>query len=105
MNYQKMVKQMQQLQRDMQKAQDELAQEKVEASVGGGMVTVVASGKLEILEVKIEPDAVDKNEVEMLQDMVLAGVNEALRKAQELTEQKLGGLAGGLSGLNIPGLT
>lgn len=104
MNYGKMMKQMQQLQKDMAKAQDELADETVEASVGGGGVTVVANGKLELTEVRISPDVVDKDDVEMLQDLVLTAVNEALRQAQETAAKKMSGLTGGLSGLNIPGL-
>ena len=103
-NFNKMLKQVQQMQTDMAKAQDELKDEVVEASAGGGMVTVKVSGDLEIKEIRIDPEAVDPEDVELLQDMVLAAVNEALRSAQELAESKLGGIAGGLGGLGLPGL-
>jgi len=100
-NYQKMLKQVQKMQADMAKIQEDLANEVVEASAGGGMVTVQVSGALEIKGVKIDPAAVDPNDVEMLEDMVLAAANEALRSAQELANRRLGGLT---AGLNIPGL-
>lgn len=101
MNYGKMMKQVQEMQKQMAKAQEELADEVVEASAGGGMVTVKVSGDLKIQEIKIDPGAVDPDDAEMLEDMVMAAVNEALRSAQELASNKLGGLTGGL---NIPGL-
>jgi nucleoid-associated protein EbfC len=104
MDMNKMVQQVQQMQEQMAKAQDELAKEIVEASVGGGMVTVKANGAGEILEVKISPDAIDPDDAESLEDLVLAGVNEALRNANELTQSKLGGAMGGLGGLGLPGL-
>jgi len=97
----KMLKQVQQMQKQMMAAQEELAHEIVEASAGGGMVTVKANGKQEVLEIKIDKEAVDPSEVEMLEDMVLAAVREALSKSSELAQQKLGGLTGGL---NIPGM-
>jgi nucleoid-associated protein EbfC len=105
-NLNKMMKQVQQMQADMAKAQEQLKEEVVEASAGGGMVTVRVSGDLEIKEIKIDPDAVDPEDVELLQDMVLAATNEALRSAQELANRKLGGLTGGLDlgGLGLPGL-
>ena len=109
MDVNKMMKQVQKMQADMAKAQEELAAEVVEASVGGGMVTVKCSGALEILEIAIQPAAVDPDDVEMLQDMVLAAVNEALRSAQALADQKMGsamgpmGGMGGLGGLGLPG--
>ncbi|HYB22593.1 MAG TPA: YbaB/EbfC family nucleoid-associated protein [Solirubrobacteraceae bacterium] len=100
---------MQKMQRDMEAAQEELRNEVVEASTGGGMVTVKVSGDLQVREVRIDPAAVDPQDVEILQDMVLACVNEALRMAQELAERKLGGATGGLDlgglgGLGLPGL-
>ncbi len=101
MNMGKMMKQVQQMQKQMAKAQAELAQEEVEASAGGGMVTVKVTGDLRIVSIKIDPQAIDPGDVEMLEDMVLAAANEALRSAQELASQKLGGLTGGL---NIPGI-
>jgi DNA-binding YbaB/EbfC family protein len=105
-NFNKMLKQVQQMQADMAKAQAELKDEVVEASAGGGMVTVKVSGDLEVKEIRIDPDAVDPEDVDLLQDMVLAATNEALRSAQELANRKLGGLTGGLDlgGLGMPGL-
>ena len=103
-NFNKMMKQVQQMQAEMAKAQDQLKDEVVEASAGGGMVTVRISGDLELREIKIDPEAVDPEDVELLQDMVLAATNEAIRSAQELANRKLGGLTGGLGDLGIPGL-
>lgn len=103
-NLNKMLKQVQQMQADMMKAQEQLKDEVVEASAGGGMVTVKISGDLELREIKIAPEAVDPEDVELLQDMVLAAVNEAIRSAQELANRKLGGLSGGLGDLGLPGL-
>lgn len=100
-DYQKMMKQVQKMQADMVKAQEALASETVEASAGGGMVTVQATGALEISSIKIDPTAVDPEDVEMLEDMILAAANEALRSAQELANSKMSGIT---SGLNIPGL-
>jgi DNA-binding YbaB/EbfC family protein len=104
MDMNKMLQQVQQMQADMVKAQEELANERVEASVGGGMVTVTASGSGEIVGVKISPEAIDPDDPETLEDLVLAGVNEALRNAQDLAQSKLGGVAGDLKGLGLPGL-
>jgi DNA-binding YbaB/EbfC family protein len=104
MDMNKMLQQVQQMQADMVKAQEELANERVEASVGGGMVTVTASGSGEIVGVKISPEAIDPEDPETLEDLVLAGVNEALRNAQDLAQSKLGGVAGDLKGLGLPGL-
>ena len=83
-NMNAMLKQVQKMQADMAKAQEELKNEVVEASSGGGMVTVKVSGDLEVREVRIDPEAVDPDDVELLQDMVLAAVNEGVRAAQEL---------------------
>ena len=103
--YQKMMKQVQEMQKKMAKAQEELANETVQASAGGGMVTVVdAPGSLEVREVTIKPEAVDPDDVEMLQDLVTAATNEALRAAQDLASTKLGGATGGLDLPNIPGM-
>lgn len=101
-NYQKMMKQVQKMQTDMAKAQEDLAHEEVEASAGGGMVVVRVTGALEVASVKIDPAALDPDDVEMLEDMVIAATNEALRQAQDLQAKRLGGLT---AGLNIPGLT
>ena len=100
----KMLQQVQQMQAQMAQAQEELAKEMVEASAGGGMVTVKATGALEITEIKIAPEAIDPDDPELLADMVLAAVNEALRSAQSLAESKLGSAMGGLKGLGLPGL-
>ena len=103
MDVNKMMQQVQQLQAQMEKAQEELANETVEASAGGGMVTVKATGALQITEIKISPEAIDPDDPEMLADMVLAAVNEALRSAQSLEQSKLGGMAGlgDLGGLGL----
>jgi hypothetical protein len=98
-NMQQMMQQVQKMQKDMADAQEQLKSETVEASAGGGMVTVRMSGDLEVREVRIDPAAVDPEDVEILNDMVLAAVNEALRAAQELASAKLGGIAGDLGGL------
>jgi DNA-binding YbaB/EbfC family protein len=110
MDMNKMLKQVAEMQQQMAKAQEELASETVEASAGGGMVTVKATGTLEIVEVKIAPEAIDPDDPEMLADLVVAAVNEAIRSAQGLAEAKLGsamgglGGPGGLGGLGLPGL-
>lgn len=104
MDFEKLLQQAQQMQEQMAKAQAELADEIVEASAGGGMVTVKATGALEITEIRISPEAIDSDDPELLADMVLAAVNEALRAAQNLVESKLGGAMGGLRGLGLPGL-
>jgi nucleoid-associated protein EbfC len=103
-NLGQMMKQVQQMQSEMAKAQEELKSEVVEASAGGGMVTVKISGDLELKEINIDPEAVDPDDVELLQDMVLAATNEAIRSAQELAASKMGAAAGGLGGLGLPGV-
>jgi len=105
MDMNQLFQQMGEMQEQMKKAQEELANETVEATAGGGMVTVIANGAGEIKQIKIDPKAIDPNDAEMLEDMILAAVNEANRSAQSLMESKLGGLAGGaLGGLGLPGL-
>ncbi|WP_406682601.1 YbaB/EbfC family nucleoid-associated protein [Shouchella clausii] len=96
-----MMKQMQKMQKQMMKAQEELKEKTVEATVGGGMVTVIASGDKRILEVNISEDVVDPDDVEMLQDLIIAATNEALKKVDELVEQDLGKFT---IGLNMPGM-
>jgi len=105
-NMQKMMQQVQKMQQEMMAAQEQLKHEEVEASAGGGMVTVKVSGDLVVKAVTIDPDAIDPEDPELLQDMVLAATNEALRAAQELQSSKLGGLTGGmdLGSLGLPGL-
>ena len=103
-NMQQMLKQVQKMQQEMIAAQESLKDEEVEASAGGGMVTVKVTGDLQVKSIVIDPEAVDPEDVELLQDMVLAAVNEALRSAQELASTRLGGLAGGLGDLGLPGM-
>jgi DNA-binding YbaB/EbfC family protein len=95
------MKQAQKLQAQMQKVQEELAQKTVESSVGGGMVKAVANGKQELVSIKIEPEVIDPEDVDLLEDLVLSAVNDALKKAQEMVSEEMGKLTGGL---NIPGL-
>ncbi|MBM3211038.1 YbaB/EbfC family nucleoid-associated protein [Candidatus Poribacteria bacterium] len=96
-----LMKQAQKMQKQMMEIQEELANRTVEASVGGGMVTVVANGQQEIMAIRIDPEVVDPNDVEMLQDLILAAVNEAHRKSQELMTEEMSKLTGGMK---IPGL-
>jgi hypothetical protein len=103
-NMQQLLAQAQKMQQEMMAAQESLKDELVEASAGGGMVTVKITGDMVIKSIDIDPEAVDPEDLELLQDMVLAAVNEALRSAQELASAKLGGIAGGLGGLGLPGL-
>ncbi len=102
----KLVQQAQQMQAQMAKVQDELAAETVEASAGGGMVTVKATGAGELTEIKIDPKAIDPDDPELLEDMVLAAVNEALRSSQALAQSRMGAATGlgDLGGLGLPGL-
>jgi DNA-binding YbaB/EbfC family protein len=104
-NMNKMLQQVQKMQQDMVAAQEQLKNETVEASAGGGMVKVVVSGDLEVKSITIDAAAIDPDDAELLQDMVLAAVNEGLRSAQELAASKMGGLTGGLDlgGLGLPG--
>jgi DNA-binding YbaB/EbfC family protein len=101
MDINKMMQQVQQMQADMARVQDELANETVEASAGGGMVTVIATGAGEIKGISIAPEAIDPDDPELLADMILGAVNEALRSANDLAQSRLGGMAGGLG---LPGL-
>jgi nucleoid-associated protein EbfC len=102
-NMQQLLQQAQKMQADMLAAQESLKDELVEASAGGGMVTVQVTGDMVVKSIKIDPEAVDPEDVELLQDMVLAAVNEGMRSAQELAAAKMGGIAGGLGGLGLPG--
>jgi DNA-binding YbaB/EbfC family protein len=103
-NMNQMLKQVQKMQQDMVKAQEALANETVQASAGGGMVTVTITGDLVVKDVVIDPDAIDPEDPELLSDMVLAAVNEAIRQAQELAAKRMGGVTGGmdLGGLGLP---
>ena len=100
-NMNNMIKQAQKMQEEMMKAQEALQVQEFEASVGGGAVSVKANGGKEILEIKISPDAIDPEDVEMLEDMIVSAVNEVLRKTDEAQANNLKGLTGGMS---IPGL-
>ena len=100
-NMQQLARQAQKLQQQMTKMQEELEAREYEASAGGGMVSVKVSGKKEIINLEIKPEAVDPDDVEMLQDMVMAAVNEALRIATETTEREMSKITGGMS---MPGL-
>ena len=97
----KMMKQAQQLQAKMLKLQEEMASKTVETTSGGGMIKVVANGKQQLVSIQIEKEVVDPDDVEMLEDLVLAAVNDALIKSNEMVAQEMGKLTGGL---NIPGL-
>jgi len=100
------MQQVKALQDKMLKMQEELAFKQVEASAGGGMVIAVMNGRQELTGIKVDPQVVDPNDVEMLQDLIVAAVNDALRKSQELAAGEMGKIAGGLNvpGLKIPGL-
>ncbi|GAB6063866.1 YbaB/EbfC family nucleoid-associated protein [Deferrisoma palaeochoriense] len=97
------MRQAQEMQRRMAKIQEELAEKTVEAAAGGGMVRCVVNGKQEILSLTIDPEVVNPDDVEMLQDLVVAAVSEAIKKSQEMVAEEMGKVAGGL-GLNLPGL-
>ncbi len=100
-NMSQMLKQAQKLQQDMAKAQEELQTRTVDASAGGGVVQVVVNGKMELVELRIKPEAVDPDDVEMLEDLVKVAVNEGLRKVQEMVSAEMGKFTGGM---RIPGL-
>jgi DNA-binding YbaB/EbfC family protein len=95
------MKEAQRLQQQMLEMQEQVAQKKVEATAGGGMVTVEANGKQELLSIKIDREVINPDDAQMLEDLVLAACNEALRKSRELVQQEMGKLTGGLK---IPGL-
>src|SRR5690554_5012519 len=101
-NMNNLMKQAKKMQDQMVKMQEELEEKTVEASVGGGVVTVVVSGKKEIVSIDIKPEAVDPDDIEMLQDLIMAAVNEAVRKADEMVESEMSKITGGLGGM--PGL-
>jgi nucleoid-associated protein EbfC len=104
MDMNKLMKQAAQMQAELAKAQEEVANETVEASAGGGMVTVRITGALEVKEIRIAPEAIDPDDPELLADTVVAAVNEAIRSAQGMMEARLGGMMGGLKGLGLPGM-
>jgi DNA-binding YbaB/EbfC family protein len=96
-----MLKQAQKMQQDMARVQEELEEKSIEVASGGGAVTVKVTGKKELQEIKIDPEVIDPDDVEMLEDLVLAAVNEALRKADEMASNEMAKITGGM---NIPGL-
>ncbi|KEZ47467.1 YbaB/EbfC family nucleoid-associated protein [Metabacillus indicus] len=100
-NMQKMMKQMQKMQKDMAKAQEELVAKTIEGSAGGGMVTVTINGNKEVTDVVIKPEVVDPDDIEMLQDLVLAATNDALKKMDDLTNETMGKFT---KGMNLPGM-
>ena len=100
-NLKNLMKEAQKMQAKIAKMQEELKEKTVEASSGGGMVKVVCNGQQEIIDIEIEPELLEEKDVEMLQDLVLAAVNEALRRSREIAEEEMGKITGGL---NLPGL-
>lgn len=105
--FQQLIKEMQKIQKRLEEAQKQLEEKTVTVQVGGGMVTVTANGKQEIISIEIEKEIINPDEKEILEDLVIAGVNEAIKKAKEMVEEELAKITGGLklpSGLNIPGL-
>ncbi len=100
-NMQGMMKQMQKMQKKMAQAQEELGEKRIEGTAGGGMVTITVTGHKEVVEVKIKPEVVDSDDIEMLEDLVLAATNDALKKADELANQTMGQFT---KGLNLPGM-
>jgi DNA-binding YbaB/EbfC family protein len=103
------LKQAQQLQKQMEQLQEELAEKQVEGTAGGGMVTVVVNGKQDLIDVKIDPEVVNPDDVEILEDLIVAAANQAREKAQEMAKQEMSKITGslipqGLAGLKIPGL-
>ncbi|MDP4179817.1 MAG: YbaB/EbfC family nucleoid-associated protein [Bacillota bacterium] len=101
-NMNNLMKQAQKMQKDMEKVQEEVHQKTVEVTAGGGAITVVVSGKKELVKIDIKPEVVDPEDVEMLQDLIIASVNEAIRKADEMVSSEMSKVTGGLSG--FPGL-
>ncbi len=100
-NMNNMIKQVQKMQKEMQKVQAELEEKELEVTAGGGAITVKINGKREILDIQIKPEVVDPDDVEMLQDLIVAAVNEALREVEETASKEMGKLTGGM---NMPGL-
>lgn len=100
-NMQSLMRQVQKMQKKIAALQEELAQRTVEASVGGGMVTAVVNGRQELVSIKIDPEVVNPEDIDMLQDLIVAAVNEALRRSQEMVQEEMAKITGGLK---IPGL-
>ncbi|MFP4343543.1 MAG: YbaB/EbfC family nucleoid-associated protein [Anaerolineales bacterium] len=104
MNPQDLMRQVQKMQQDVERVQAEAEQEVITVTVGGGAVEVAITGGLEIQQIKIEPEVVDPEDVDMLQDLIIAAVNEAIQKAQEMMAERMSAVTGGLGGMGIPGL-
>ena len=100
-NMNSVLKQAQKMQEEMERIQQETEEENIEATSGGGAVKVVVNGKKELVEIKLDPDAVDPEDVETLEDLIMAAVNEAVKKAEDMMEERMGAITGGMS---IPGL-
>ena len=100
-NMNSVIKQAQKMQEEMERVQQETEEEQVEATSGGGAVKVVVNGKKELISIKLDPDAVDPDDIETLEDLILAAVNEGVKKAEEIMSERMGAITGGL---NIPGL-
>lgn len=103
MNIQQMMKQAQKMQKKMEEVQEEAAKEIVEASAGGGMVTVKVNGKQELIEINIEDDVVNPEDKDMLSDLIIAAVNEGMKKAHDMVQERMSEITGGM-GMNIPGM-
>jgi DNA-binding YbaB/EbfC family protein len=103
-NMQKVLKQVQKMQQDMARVQEELSRERVEATAGGGVIRAVASGQGELVGITIDPSAVDPQDLSLLEDLVLAAANEALRKARDLAAERMRAVTGGLQIPGMPGL-
>jgi hypothetical protein len=103
-NMQQLLKQAQQMQRDLASAQEELASTQVEGSAGGGLVTAIVTGAGQVVSIRLDPGVVDPDDIDTLEDLVVAAINDATRQAADLQAERMGPLAGGLSGLGIPGL-
>ncbi len=101
MNMKKMMKQAQQMQAKMQKMQEELADKTIEATAGGGAVKAVVNGQKDLVDLEIDPDAMDPDDVEMLEDLIVAAINEGMRQVQEMIEEEMGDITGGM---NLPGM-
>jgi DNA-binding YbaB/EbfC family protein len=103
-NMQQLLKQAQKMQRDLAAAQEELASTEVEGSAGGGLVTATVTGAGQVVSIRIDPSVVDSDDVETLEDLVVAAINDATRQAADLQAERMGPLTGGMSGLGLPGL-
>ena len=104
MNMQQLMKQAQKMQQQLAEAQENLEQVTVDASAGGGMVKVTVNGQMMLESITIDPEAIDPDDVEVLQDMIIAAVNEGVRGVAEIANKQMGAITGGLGGMNIPGM-